>query len=155
MSVEDVKAAMRALSTQAPSPKKMVLTPDENEKLYQAGSAERTRMAKEATQYVKAEKDRNARATKEAQLKKARASLATMATSASSVGAVDQWILDGLKTWIDTFLPGIINLRLYPSFDHPDEQFFGHLKREHFEDRDQTNGSQLAQEWMDGKHHCV
>jgi hypothetical protein len=88
---------------------------------------------------VKAEKDRNTKATKEAQLKRARASLATMATSAGSVGAVDQWILDGLKTWIDTFLPGIINLRLYPSLDHPDEQFFGHLKREHFEDRDQSS----------------
>lgn len=88
---------------------------------------------------VKAEKDRNAKATKEAELKKARASLATMANSVDSVGAVDQWILDGLKTWIDTFLPGIINLRLYPSLDHPDEQFFGHLKHENFEDRDQSS----------------
>ena len=58
MSVEDVKAAMRALSTEAPSPKKTALTQDENEKLYQAGTAERTRMAKEARQYVKAEKER-------------------------------------------------------------------------------------------------
>lgn len=85
---------------------------------------------------VKAEKDRNVRATKEAQLKKVKATLSEMATSAGSVGLVDQWILDGLKTWIDTFLPGIINLRLYPSPNHPDEQFFGHLKREYFEDRD-------------------
>jgi hypothetical protein len=85
---------------------------------------------------VKAEKDRNARATKDAQLKQAKASLSAIAASAASVGSVDQWILDGLQTWIDTFLPGIINLRLYPSPGHPDEQFFGHLKREHFEDRD-------------------
>lgn len=85
---------------------------------------------------VKAEKDRNARAKKEAQLKNAKAMLSEMASSASSIGSVDQWILDGLKTWIETFLPGIINFRLYPSPSHPDEQFFGHLKREHFEDRD-------------------
>lgn len=85
---------------------------------------------------VKQEKDRNAKALKEAQLKTTKESLAEMATSSASISAVDQWILDGLQTWIDTFLPGIINLRLYPSLDHPDEQFFGHLKREHFEDRD-------------------
>ena len=51
-----------------------------------------------------------------------------------AVGSVDQWILDGLKTWVDAFLPGIINLRVYPSLNHPDEQFFGHLKRDCFED---------------------
>lgn len=88
---------------------------------------------------IKEEKNRNTKAAKEAQLKKAKASLENMVASASSVGAVDQWILDGLKTWIDTFLPGIINLRLYLSIDRPDEQFFGHLKREHFEDRDQSS----------------
>lgn len=86
---------------------------------------------------VKEEKDRNTKAAKELQLKNVRAKLSQMVTSAASVGAVDQWILDGLKTWVDTFLPGIVNLRLYPSLEHPDEQFFGHLKREHFEDRDQ------------------
>lgn len=85
---------------------------------------------------VKAEKDRNVRATNEAQLRKTKAELSKLTSSAGSVGLVDQWILDGLKTWIDTFLPGIINLRLYPSPNHPDEQFFGHLKREHFEDHD-------------------
>lgn len=52
---------------------------------------------------------------------------------------VDQWILDGLKTWIDTFLPGIINLRVYPSLERPDEQIFGHLKRENFEDKDSSS----------------
>lgn len=88
---------------------------------------------------VKEEKNRNAKAAKEAQLKQVKASLAGKVATASSVGAVDQWILDGLKTWIDTFLPNIINLRLYPSIDRPDEQFFGHLKREHFEDQDKSS----------------
>lgn len=91
-----------------------------------------------ATQ-VKGEKDRSVKARKEAEIKKAKATLANLATSAATIGNVDQWILDGLKTWIDTFLPGIINLRLYPSLDHPDEQFFGHMKREYFEDQDQAS----------------
>jgi len=91
------------------------------------------------TEQLKGEKDRNVRASHEAQLKKSKANLAGMISSVASVKGVDQWILDGLKTWIDAFLPGIINLRLYPSLERPDEQIFGHLKREHFEDRDQSS----------------
>jgi len=86
--------------------------------------------------HLKAQTDRNIRAAKESELKKLRLNLTKVISSASSVGVVDQWILDGLKTWIDTFLPGIINLRVYPSLERPDEQIFGHLKRDHFEDID-------------------
>jgi hypothetical protein len=57
----------------------------------------------------------------------------------AKVGQVEPWILDGLKTWIDAFLPGIINLRMYPSADRLDEHIFGHLKRQCFEDRDSTS----------------
>ena len=85
---------------------------------------------------LKNQKDRNAKASEEAQLKLVKTKLTAAVASVTSVGVVDQWILDGLKTWIDTFLPGIINLRLYPSLERPDEQVFGHLKREYFEDQD-------------------
>lgn len=88
---------------------------------------------------LKNQKDRNARAVKEVELKELKSNLAKVVSSTSSVGVVDQWILDGLKTWIDTFLPGIINLRVYPSLERPDEQIFGHLKREYFEDRDSSS----------------
>lgn len=91
------------------------------------------------TVQLKDQKDRNARASKEARLKEVKANLASVVSSIASVGVVDQWILDGLRTWIDTFLPGIINLRVYPSLERPDEQIFGHLKREHFEDRDSSS----------------
>lgn len=88
-----------------------------------------------ATQ-LKAEKDRNRRASLETKVKQMKSELEKVATATTSVGVVDQWILDGLKTWIDTFLPGIINLRVYPTRERPDEQVFGHLKREYFEDTD-------------------
>lgn len=81
-------------------------------------------------------KDRKDRASKEQQLKTAKKSIDDLLLTATKVGAVDQWILDGLKTWIDAFLPGIVNLRIYPSSDRPDEHVFGHLKKQCFEDSD-------------------
>lgn len=83
---------------------------------------------------LKGEKDRNKKAAGESRLRQLKAELAKFVSSASTVGVVDQWILDGFRTWVDTFLPGIINLRVYPSLERPDEQIFGHLKREYFED---------------------
>lgn len=91
------------------------------------------------TAQLTGQKDRNSKNPKAVKLKEVKANIAEIVRSVASVGAVDQWILDGLKTWIDTFLPGIINLRLYPSPERPDEQIFGHLKREYFEDRDQSS----------------
>lgn len=83
---------------------------------------------------IKAETDRNQRARKEEKLRQLKTQLAQVVSSAGKVGVVDQWILDGFRTWVDAFIPGIINLRLYPSLQRPDEQVFGHLKREYFED---------------------
>lgn len=83
---------------------------------------------------LKEEKDRNTRARKEEQLRQLKAQLAQVVGSTAKVGVVDQWVLDGFRTWVDAFIPGIINLRIYPSVERPDEQVFGHLKREYFED---------------------
>ena len=40
------------------------------------------------------------------QLRTLKHSLEELIARASKVGVVDQWILDGLKTWVETFLPG-------------------------------------------------
>lgn len=88
---------------------------------------------------VKQTKERNNRAAKEQQLKSIQRSIDDLFQSTGKVGIVDQWILDGLKTWIDTFLPGIVNLRIYPSSDRPDEHVFGHLKKGCFEDVDSNS----------------
>lgn len=83
---------------------------------------------------IRQEKDRNRRAQKEERLRQIKRQIDDTLGSVSKVGVVDQWVLDGFRTWVDAFIPGIINLRLYPSMQRLDEQVFGHLKREYFED---------------------
>jgi hypothetical protein len=90
----------------------------------------------QAEDTIKQDKNRNERATKNQQLKSLKQTLDDFVKGATKVGIVDQWILDGMKTWIDAFLPGIVNLRVYPSSDYSDEHVFGHLKKAFFEDTD-------------------
>lgn len=97
------------------------------------------RQIEQVEREIKQTRDRNERAAKEQQLRRAKESVENLLLSAVKVGNVDQWILDGLKTWIDTFLPGIVNLRVYPSSERPDEHVFGHLKKGCFEERDSTS----------------
>lgn len=56
----------------------------------------------------------------------------------SPLDGVSQWVLDGMKTWIDTFLPNITNIRVYPFPDQPDEHLFGHLDASNFTISDST-----------------
>ena len=86
---------------------------------------------------VKQVKDRNARAGQEARLKNAREELESTARGAR-LPQTDQWVLDGFHTWVNAFLPGICNLRLYREGSAPDEHFFGHLKREGLEGMDSS-----------------
>lgn len=83
---------------------------------------------------LKTIKDRNERSREEQRIVTVRAELAKIVATTAKVGVVDQWVLDGVKTWIDAFLPGIVNFRVYPNFDLPDEHVFGHLKKRCFED---------------------
>lgn len=78
--------------------------------------------------------DRNERNREGQRISGLRADLARLISAASKVGIVDPWVLDGVKTWIDAFLPGIVNFRVYPNLDLPDEHVFGHLKKRFFED---------------------
>jgi hypothetical protein len=87
-----------------------------------------------AEKALKLIKDRNERSREEQRIGGLRSELAKLVATATKVGEVDQWILDGVKTWIDTFLPGIVNFRVYPNLDLPDEHVFGHLKKRCFED---------------------
>jgi hypothetical protein len=79
-------------------------------------------------------KDRNKRSEAESQLREAKRKLVELVADASRLKGVEQWILEGVSTWIDTFLPGIVNLRVYPVTERPDEHVFGHLKKDCFED---------------------
>jgi hypothetical protein len=89
-----------------------------------------------AEKALKSIKDRNARSSEEKNLKKWKDALSALLETTTKIDVVEQWILDGTKTWIDAFLPGIVNLRVYPNIDRPDEHVFGHLKKECFEDSD-------------------
>ncbi|UXD88619.1 DUF6414 family protein [Thalassolituus hydrocarboniclasticus] len=82
--------------------------------------------------------DRNSQAKAKKKAKDLRAGLDSLLDSSTAVGMVPQWILDGMKTWIDAFLPNITNIRVYPFKDEDDEHIFGHLDASNFTVSDPT-----------------
>ncbi len=88
------------------------------------------------TEELKENLDREARAAGQSRLKESKTELDETIAAATLVKEIEPAVLDCLKAWIDTFLPGIVNLRIYPTPDAPDEQVFGHLKREYFDGQD-------------------
>ncbi|WP_339843903.1 hypothetical protein [uncultured Halopseudomonas sp.] len=82
--------------------------------------------------------DRNAKAKAKKQAKELRTGLDTLLTTSTAVDAVPQWILDGMGTWIDAFLPNITNIRVYPFHEENDEHVFGHLEASNFTVSDST-----------------
>jgi len=82
--------------------------------------------------------DRNKKAKATQQAKKLRADLDKIITSSTAIDTTPKWILDGMKTWIDAFLPNITNIRVYPFKDQHDEHIFGHLEARNFTITDPT-----------------
>lgn len=82
--------------------------------------------------------DKNKRAKAKRDAKMLRDQLDMILASASGIGMVPQWILDGMKTWIDAFLPNITNIRVYPFKHENDEHVFGHLDASNFTIKDPT-----------------
>jgi hypothetical protein len=83
---------------------------------------------------AKMHKDRNVRAREIERVRETKRSLDSLVKSVSRIDPAEKWILDGLQTWIDTFLSGIVNLRVYAAIDRPDEHILGHLKPDCFEE---------------------
>ncbi len=83
---------------------------------------------------LKENTDRTSRAESQSRLQQMKGDLDDAISAAATVQGVDPWVIEGLKTWIDSHLAGAIRLRLYPAMDSPDEQVLGNLKREHFQD---------------------
>jgi hypothetical protein len=92
----------------------------------------------EAENEAKSIKDGRVRSTRQRELKTMRESFETAARS-RGVASIEPWILDGLRTWVDAFLPGINNLRLYSQGSFADEHVFGHLKKDCLEDSDSNS----------------
>lgn len=60
------------------------------------------------------QKDRNERARMKTQIQALGKQIDEVVDSAISIGDVDQWIIDGFQTWVDTFMPNAIYFHLYP-----------------------------------------
>lgn len=76
--------------------------------------------------------DGNKKARNRQKVKELRKQLDALVQSASEVDPVEDWILEGMRTWIDSFLPKITNIRMYPFQGQADEQVFGHLETSMF-----------------------
>lgn len=82
--------------------------------------------------------DKNKRAKAKKEASELREGLDALLSSSMAIDMVPQWILDGMRTWIDTFLPNITNIRVYPFEDESDEHIFGHLDSSNFTITDPT-----------------
>lgn len=78
--------------------------------------------------------DRNQRAVQKAHLKEIQIKIDEM--TKAQLETVDQWLIDGMRVWIETFMPARINFRIYPFPECPSFQVLCNLKRECFVDSD-------------------
>ena len=83
---------------------------------------------------LKEEVNRDARAELQERVRHLKADIEAALAGATAAHEPDPELLEGLKTWIDTFWADTINLRIYPNTAATDEQVLGPLKREHFTD---------------------
>jgi hypothetical protein len=86
-----------------------------------------------ARQSAKTIKDRNKKAQAKLRLKTLEQSINSKVKS--ELSGVDQYLLDGIQLWIDTFMPNRINFRIYPFDEFPSFQVLCNLKRECFVDQ--------------------
>lgn len=82
--------------------------------------------------------DRNKKSKAKQKARELKAGLDNLVASSTAVEVVPPWILEGMRTWIDAFLPNITNIRIYPFDDQIDEHIFGHLEAENFTIPDPT-----------------
>lgn len=78
--------------------------------------------------------DRNQKAQAKARIEDLESSIKNMLQA--QVTGVEQWILDGIKLWITTFMPTRINFRVYPFPSCPSFQVLCNLKHDSFVDQD-------------------
>lgn len=133
--IEDYER-IKAIGTAFPDVAKLINKSAESALLESPAYTELKEQLDATTRELKSIKDRNARSRDEAKVKMMKERLSALVAATTKVGIVEPWILEGMKTWIDTFLPGIINLRVCSNPDRPDEHVFGHLKKRCFEDSD-------------------
>jgi hypothetical protein len=88
----------------------------------------------EATESAHRTSDRNQKAVQKARLKDIQSKLDEM--TKTQLETVDQWLIDGMRVWIETFMPTRINFRIYPFPECSSFQVLCNLKRDCFVDSD-------------------
>lgn len=83
--------------------------------------------------------DRNKRAKASKQLAVIEERVREAIKSATGLAGVPEWLISGMALFIDTFMPGRINLRIYPFESVPSFQILSNLKRDCFVDDDLEN----------------
>lgn len=86
-------------------------------------------------QEVKQIKDPNQRSLQSTKLKALENQVEKLLASETTTSGLEQWLLDGIKQWIDTFMPDRINFRIYPFENIPSFQVLCNLKRDCFVDQ--------------------
>ena len=79
-------------------------------------------------------RDRNQRIVKKAQVKQMRDKIEELLKP--QLKSVDEWLIDGMRLFVNTFMPSRINFRIYPFPGIPSFQILCNLKRDCFVDSD-------------------
>jgi hypothetical protein len=93
-----------------------------------------TEQIKQLKNSVDAETDRNKRALLKKQVEEFEKTASQKLESSTGVVDVEQWIIDGLGTWIDTFLKGAVFAHVYPFEDFARFRVKANLKPDCFID---------------------
>lgn len=86
-------------------------------------------------QEIKQIKDPNHRSLQSTKLRALENQVEKLLASETTTSGLEQWLLDGIKQWIDTFMPDRINFRIYPFESLPSFQVLCNLKRDCFVDQ--------------------
>jgi hypothetical protein len=78
--------------------------------------------------------DRNQKAVAKARVKELESALGGL--TKAQLSRIDDWLIEGIKLWINTFMPNRINFRIYPFEQCPSFQVICNLKRGCFVDQD-------------------
>ncbi len=97
------------------------------------------RQLDDAREKANAEADRNKKAKALATLRAVEDKFQALLRGALGWEEVPRWLLDGMGLFINTFMPGRINLRVYPVEGVPQFQVLANLKRDCFVDGDLEN----------------
>jgi len=92
------------------------------------------RQIDEMRQQIKTIKDVNQKSKAKTQLQALESKIKQMAIS--QLSPVENWLIDGIQLFVDTFVPNRINFRIYPFESCPSFQIICNLKRECFVDQD-------------------